>query len=272
MSTLGEQAHAVTETSAFETVARVGYAVRGVVNVLLGVLVVRVALGASASEAEQTEALEQVASAPFGRVVLALGALALAALGVERLTESVWGTRALRGRARLLRGLRTGAKGVVYLGLAGLALSVAVDDLDDADTDEGGTSDAAAAVLGSWPGRALVVLVGLVVLGVGVYLVAKGVRRRFLGDLAGGTTGDLGRVVVVIGTVGYVAKGVAYGIVGCLAVAAGLHADPAEAGGTAAAVALLDSAPGGAGLLVVVGGGFIAYGLYCGVRARHAVM
>lgn len=266
---LGERAHALTETDAFETVARVGYGVRGLVNVLLGVIVVRVALGARADEAEQSSALEQVAGAPFGRVALVVGVVGLLALGLERLTESVWGTRDLHGWRRGLRGARTAAKGAVYLALSVVTASVAVRGRGSGSQQ---TVDLTAVALHQPGGRLLVGAVGLGVLGVAGYLVDKGVRRRFLTDLAGGTTGDLGRVTVVVATVGYVAKGVAYGIVGVLVVVAAVQADPTEARGTAGAVAVLDRAPGGAVLLAVVGVGFVAYGLYCGVRARHARM
>lgn len=46
--------------------------------------------------------------------------------------------------------------------------------------------------------------------------------------------------------------------------------DPAEAAGLDGAVRSVAALPFGAALLVLVGVGLIAYGLYCGVRARRA--
>ena len=57
-------------------------------------------------------------------------------------------------------------------------------------------------------GRALVVGVGVAVLAVGISQIVKGVRRKFVkDDLAGGVR----RWVVMLGTVGWIAKGVALG-------------------------------------------------------------
>ena len=115
-------------------------------------------------------------------------------------------------------------------------------------------------------GRVLVAVVGVVVVGVGVYHVVKGWRRTFLADLVG----HPGRVAEVAGRVGYIAKGVALVVVGVLFVLAGLHNSAREATGLDGALKSLLKAPSGAVLVALVSVGFGAYGVYSFARARHA--
>lgn len=69
---------------------------------------------------------------------------------------------------------------------------------------------------------------------------------------------------------GYVAKGVALGVVGVLFMVAAATNDPEEAGGLDAALRSLLELPAGTALLTAVGLGITAYGVYSLARARYA--
>ncbi len=71
---------------------------------------------------------------------------------------------------------------------------------------------------------------------------------------------------------GYLAKGVALAVVGLLFVLAAARADPSQASGLDGALKTLGQQPGGPVILVAVGLGFVAYGLYSFARARYARM
>ena len=75
--------------------------------------------------------------------------------------------------------------------------------------------------------------------------------------------------VVTLGRVGYIAKGVALGIVGVLFMLAAWHADESEATGLDGAMRTLKEGPAGTLLLSLVALGFIAFGVYCVVRTRY---
>jgi hypothetical protein len=100
-------------------------------------------------------------------------------------------------------------------------------------------------------------------------MIAKGARRTFKQDLTmpGGTAG---RVVTVLGVVGYIAKGIAVAVVGILFIVAAVTLDAKKATGLGGALKALVSLPFGATLLVAVGVGLMAFGVYTFARARYA--
>jgi hypothetical protein len=117
-------------------------------------------------------------------------------------------------------------------------------------------------------GKAVLVVVALVVIAVGGYHVYKGASKKFLKDLdVSGGTG-----ITWIGIVGYVAKGLVLAGAGILVLVATFTADPAKASGIDAAVKTLGSAPFGKILLIIAALGLAAYGAYGFIRSRHAKM
>lgn len=60
------------------------------------------------------------------------------------------------------------------------------------------------------------------------------------------------------------------GILGVLLLVAAAHADAARAGGLDSAVDGLLTLPAGRGIATTLGIGLMAYGVFCGFRARYA--
>jgi len=249
--------------SRLEPVAHVGYAVSGVLHLLIGYLAVRVALGQSGGSADQSGALAQIAGTPGGSVVLWVATVALAALGLWQLTDAVARGRSPGGEAKDVA--KAVGKGVVYLALAFTTLSFA---RGGGSSSEQQTTDLTAQMVQSGPGRVLVAVIGLALLGVGGYHVVKGVQDRFLRDL-GALPRSGAKAALWSGRIGYPAKGVALGVLGVLFVLAAVQADPQEAGGLDTALRTLAEAPFGAVLLVLVGLGFAVFGVYSFFRARY---
>ena len=244
--------------------ARAGFATNGLVHALIGLLAIGVALGAG-GRADQGGALRQIARSPGGAVSLWVVTIALAALGVwlivgafmlrRRDPKKRWGHRVVEI-----------GKGLAYLLLAATALTSAMGGQSDSEADVGAMS----ATLIATPGGMLALLaIAALVMVVGGYFVAKGVRRRFVDDIEL-PKDPLGGVVVGIGVFGYVAKGVALVVMGGLLGIAAVKADPSQASGLDGSLRALAQLPLGQVILVLIGLGFIAYGLYCFVRARVA--
>lgn len=263
MTTLGGAAGAAREAASSDQlrwVARVGYAVSGLLHLLIGWLALQSAFGAGGASADQSGALSRIAAQPFGEVLLWVGVAGFAALGLIYLSQGVWTSQRTGERVKDV------AKALVYLALAWTTYGFAAGSGSSSSEQ---STDATRRLMEVPGGRVLVGVVGLVVVGVGGYHVVKGARKTFVEDLQGGTGGQLGSAVVRLGVVGYVGKGVALAVVGLLFGAAAWQADPSEATGLDGALDTLRQQPFGAVLLVVVAAGLVAYGLYSFARARY---
>lgn len=253
----------VQHSRPLRTAARVGYAVNGLLHVLIGVIALGIATGGG-GEADQGGALGQLAGHPAGAALLWVIVVGLWGLGLFQLLEAAL----VRGTDRddWVERAKEGGKGVAYLAIGVTAFTVARGGSSDSSEQ---TQTLSARVLAAPGGVALLVVLGLAVVAIGGYFVVKGARQRFREDLLV-PGGRQGRVVVGLGVVGYVAKGVVLGIVGVLFVVAALQADPSEATGIDGALKALAEVPFGVVLLVVVAVGLVAYGAFQFVRARRA--
>jgi hypothetical protein len=78
------------------------------------------------------------------------------------------------------------------------------------------------------------------------------------------------RSVELLAVTGHVAKGIALAVLGVLVVVAAVTSDPKQASGLDRAFDAIARLTYGEVLIAIVGVGFIAYGAYCGFRARLA--
>jgi Domain of Unknown Function (DUF1206) len=254
-----------------ENLARVGLVAYGIVHVLIGWLALQLAWGGGGQSADQSGALSTLAEQPFGKPLLWVLGIGLIALAVWQAAEVLrwrggWSSSGDRKKKALAKSGKALAKALLYAALAVLTLRFATGGGSSGSSEQQATSG----VFG-WPGgRWLVGLAGLVVIGVGVYHVWKGVTKRFLEqiDLASAPP-QATRLVTRLGQVGYPAKGVALAVVGGLLVWAAVTYDASKAGGLDQALRTVQDAPFGKVLLTLVALGILAYGAYCFVRARY---
>jgi len=260
-----------TESDAFEYAARAGFAVSGVLHFLVAYIIASIAVGAGGN-ADQSGALATLARQTGGAVILWVVAVGLVALALWRIAEAIVGSKP---------GERSGGgqdddtpawKRVKSLGLAivnfAIAFSAARFAMGSGQQSSQQNAGLSAQMMQSGWGKAVLILVGLGLAGVGGYHVYKGASRKFLKDLrVSGGTG-----ITAVGVTGYVAKGVVLAGAGVLVVVATLQADPSKATGFDAAVKTLGHAPFGKVLLLVAALGIAAFGTYSFVRSRHGRM
>lgn len=239
--------------------ARLGYAVSGLLHLLIAWVALRVAWGGGGTTADQSGALGTLAASPGGPIILWVAVAGFALLAVWQLTEAVTGAHGAKAADRV----KSGAKCIMYAALAWTAYKFASGGSSSSKQQ---SSDFTASLMQHSGGRLLVVLIGLAIIGVGGYHVHKGWARKFLQDLQQ----HPGPWATRAGRFGYIAKGIALGIVGILFVIAGLRKQPSKATGLDGALRTLREGPFGSWLLTGVALGIAAYGIYSFARSRYA--
>ncbi|RZS67744.1 uncharacterized protein DUF1206 [Agromyces ramosus] len=263
--TLKSTASAAQRSPAFRILARVGYVVLGIVHIIIGAIAISVAIGAGGGEADQGGAMEQISRVPFGTVVLWVIVLGLVALAVWQIAEAFL-ERDPDSKKKWGRRVKEIGTAVAYFAIAATALVYALGGSSDSSQS---STTFSATLLANPGGVVLLVLVGLVILGVGIAFIVRGIRKSFEKQLSL-PAGKVGDGVRVLGVVGYVAKGIAIAVVGVLFVVAALTHDPEKAGGLDSALKSLAALPFGQVILWLVGAGLVVYGIYCFARARYA--
>lgn len=251
----------------YQVLVSVGLVSYGIVHLVLAWISAQVALGGGGGgEASSTGALKELGQQPFGIVLLWVMAVGLLALVLWQVLEVIGGKPGADTKDQLKNRAKAAGKAVVYLLLGLTAARIATGA--GSSSGSGQAQETLTARLMSVPfGRLLVVAVGLAVLAVGISQIVKGVRRKFVtDDLAGGVAPWVAR----LGTIGWVAKGVALILIGVLFCWAAAKHDPKKAGGMDAALGTLRDQPFGTALLLAMAIGFAAFGVYCFVWARNA--
>lgn len=253
----------------FRWTARAGYAASGVVHILIGIIALVVAFGGD-GETDQAGALNAIAAAPLGFVLLWVLAATLCALGVWHILEGIRVQRPsddpVGGGKKW--GARIGEWGqaVVFIALGLISAAIAVGARVDAES----AAERASAGLLRVPGGSIVLgLVGLGVAITGITFVVMGVKRSFRNKVDIPEHG-IGRSVAGLGVIGFVAKGVALLILGVLLIIAAVTTDADVAGALDGALRALLALAYGPLLVGAIGAGFIAYGLFSIFRAPFA--
>lgn len=243
--------------------ARVGFGAKGVVYLIVGALAMQGAAGGG-----QKGALTEIASQPFGRTLLGIVAVGLAAYALWRFVSGAIDPHDESDDDAKGIGKRIGyvASGAAYAGLAVAAVKIVLGG--------GGGGDGAQ----HWTGVLLEmsfgqVLVGIVALGVLIgaahqakQAITADFRDNFLASAMSSTEMSW---AVRAGRLGHGARTVVYALIAWLLASAALADDETRAGGLGKALQTLQSQPWGSWMLVAAGLGLVCYGLYCFVVARY---
>jgi Domain of Unknown Function (DUF1206) len=250
----------------FAILSRAGFVARGLVYGIIGVLALDLALGHGGRITNQQGALHSIEQQSFGHVLLAAVAVGLGGYSLWRLFRATLG----HGPEGADRGLdRIGAlgSGIAY----GLICAVAVEILTRSSGGTSGNGKRTANDAFGWPGgRLLVGIAGLVMLGVAMYQLIRGVRQKFLDD---SNTQKMSPAVeawfTAVGTIGHLARAVVFGLVGIFLIKASLDYKADEAVGLDGALAKLYDGAYGSWLLGAIAAGLVAFAAFSITEARY---
>ena len=239
-----------------EMLTRIGFAARGLLYLSIGYLALR--FGRTENTAGAIEYLAEGGTRPLVGI-MAVGFLAY---GVWRLSEAIADTEGQGTGAKAMAArIGGGVSGLVHTFLSFVALNLALGKGTEAGGNE--ASSGAAAALEMPGGHIVVLLAGLALIGTGLYQLVNAAKADFLKYL------DMRAAhqpwVKWFGRAGYAARGVVFTIIGWSLLQAGMAAEADQASGMAQAIDTLE----GSTLFVLVAVGFLLFGLFSFVEARH---
>jgi hypothetical protein len=264
--------------------ARAGFAAKGVVYTLVGIIAILAAWGGSGasgpsgsssggSEAEGAKgALEMLMRQPFGEVILGLVAAGLIFYALYRFFEAAADPDGQGSDAKGIAA-RAGAviSGASYGFLAYFAISLLLNL--GASGGSGGQQGGAApgwfqAVMEQPFGIWLAAALGLAIMAVGAIQFYRAYTRQFEETLSPMTPGWAQDVSAF----GIVARGVIFLVIGGFAVIAAIQADPSQAVGLSGAMGEIRDTAWGDILFALVAAGLLAYAVYCFTEARFRIV
>lgn len=232
-----------------------GQFANGLVHLIIGAIALGIAFGDGGS-ADQDGAMRAIKQTPLGGIAIWAVAIAMLALALHAFVSAVAETRRNKTDA-----LKSAGRGIAYAAVGVTALTAALGSSSDG---EQGAQSFSATLMAQPFGLFLVGAVGVGTAAVGIYFVVKGVRKKFLEDVA--PPARYRRLVELLGMAGYAAKGLAIFIVGVLFLTAAFTHDSDQAGGLDGALQSLTTVPGGVIALFAIAIGLILYGIYCFAR------
>lgn len=252
-----------------ERTARVGYAAKALLYIIVGVLAFQAARGVGGKNTGTRGALGEIIEKPFGKTLLVIMAIGLVGYAAWRVVEGV-ADPARKGSDAKGLALRTSfaVRGLAHGALAVQALRVAFRHTtgeDDGANAREATSKAMDMPMGEW----LVMLVGASIAAYGLYQLYRAWKSKLSKQLDfGALHAETGRWAIPVSRFGIAARGVVFAMVGILFMRAGRDANANEAGGIGAALSALGGEYGRI-ILAVVAIGMIAYGVYEAIQSRY---
>jgi hypothetical protein len=247
--------------------ARAGFLARGLMYIIIGWIAIEIAFGNTSQQADRTGALHALAKLPAGKVALWLLVVGFFGMALWRLSEALYGAPGADGRKAKTR-LISLAKAVLYAVLGYGVIEYALGAGSPQSSNQQSV-DLTATLMRHPGGRVLVVVIGLALIGGGLYLGYQAWRERFRKDLMLGQLRPRSRRVVEwLGKVGGVARGIVFVTAGVFLVVAAVRAQPGQAKGIDSSLRELAATPAGPWLLVIVAIGLIMFGLFSCCEAR----
>jgi uncharacterized protein DUF1206 len=245
-----------------EKLTRLGYGIKGLIYITIGMLAIQGALGdGSRTPADQFGAIRTFSKLPFAQVLLWVVLIGL-------ISYSLWGViRAILDpfhKGTDTKGLLTRGG---YLVSAATYASFVIPTyhlITGGGSGSGTNQTQLVSRIMSMPmGRWIVGIVGLAIIAAGVYQCYLGIQSKFERQFKPYAIDPKQyRLAVQIGRFGTVARGVVFAIVGFFFALAAYTANPGQAQGIDGALSYLAKQPYGLWLMGIVAVGLIAFGVY----------
>ncbi|WP_421825677.1 DUF1206 domain-containing protein [Larkinella sp.] len=256
--------------------ARFGLVAKGVVYCLVGVLAFMAAFeigGSTESNLNKQGVFRFILAQPFGQFLLALVATGLVCYALWRLTQAFLDNEHKGTDAKGIgRRLGYAFSGLVYGFLAYGSFRMVLGSRGNHGGDNS-RQTLVRELLQKPYGQWLVGLIGVCIIGIGVYQIYRAMSGKYLKNVrTSSIKTELKEMIIRSGKIGYIARGIVWGLIGYLFIKAAMESNAREVGGSSSAFAFLEKASYGSFLLGAVALGLFCYGIFMFVRARYEVI
>ena len=261
----------ITTRQAFnwiEPLARLGYAARGVIYLLVGGLALLSALGNGGSTQDPRGALDTLMQSPGGWIILLVVGIGLIGYAIWRFVQGVYDPDHDGSDAKGLA--KRGGKivsGVIHVTLAMWAISRAIGNASGGSRDGESQRSWTAWLLEQPLGRWLVAAVGVAILCAAIGQFVKGYKEKFKDHYD--TSDDLLRKLTPVCRFGLMARGVVFALIASFFLYAAWSYDPSQAGGLTQAFETIRAMAFGQILLALTALGMLAYAVYSFIEAYY---
>lgn len=261
-------ASSAVDAEKLEKLARVGLLTKGILYAVTATLALRAAFGNGESVGSKG-ALMEIASKPFGTILLSLMAAGLIAYALFRLAQAAFDLDRKGSDAKgILQRSGQAVTGAIYATLGAWAISVLVGSR--ASSGSGGGKTWIARMLTHDWGPWLIGLAAIAVFGAAISQFVRAYRHTFLQDLR---RRDMSaqelRVIRRAGEIGFAGRGVVFLMMAWFYTRAAFFSDASEVGGLNKALDTMHQQAWGAWLLGAMALCLLAYALYCGFAAKY---
>jgi hypothetical protein len=261
---LEPEAARLEHATGFEILARAGFVARAAIYLIIGILAVKLAVGAGGKTTGQSGALRTIAQQPFGEILLVLVAIGLGGYALWRFFHAAFGHGPQKSDRPSDRIAAFGS-GVAYAVFCATAVEILLGA-----GGNGSGQKAAGGVLGWTGGTWIVGIAGAIFVGVAFYQAYRGLTSDFLRDSKTERMSPTVRTAFEwAATFGHLARAVVFGLVGVFLIKAAIDYNPSKAVGLDGALAKLAHHSYGPFLLGIVAAGLVAFGLYSLADARY---
>jgi uncharacterized membrane protein YidH (DUF202 family) len=252
-----------------DTFARLGYATKGIIYSLIGLLAVLAAFQQAGGEATDSQGvLTTLADQPFGQFMLVLVGIGFACYALWRLAEVIKDPEHpdSSGPESIVHRLGYLVSVAIYSGLAFTAFQLALGNGGD---DGGSTRIWIARVMSLPLGRWLVALGGIAVLGSAVYEMYRGFKAKFRDKLKLRDMSANERTWAIrVGRLGLIARSLVFGLIGLFTLQAAYQANPNRVQDPGEALQTLQRWAN-PWVFAVIALGLLAYGVHMFFMARY---
>jgi hypothetical protein len=246
-----------------ETLARVGYGVRGLIYIMMGLLALNVVFGKGGTPTDMQGAIDTIGKQPAGMVLLWVILIGL-------ISYSLWGViRAVFDplqKGHDWEGLL--ARGGFLFSAVSYALLILptygyISGVGSASQSGAGTQKLMASIMSSPWGHWAIGLIGLAVIGGGLQQIYEGFKSSFDKQFQPyEMTAQEVKWATQLGRFGTATRGFIFALVGGLLCLAAYQSNPNQAVGIDTALTTLIRQPFGVWLLGIVAVGLMAFGVY----------